>query len=157
MILYLNLRYNEPFTDVGTLALFLEWNAEDPVSDFEDNRQTVITSVQGNRNPFIDNPYIATVIWGGTSAQNRWASLSVETFSKESVRVFPNPITSSMLTIETKMDTAYQIYDILGKLMLSGKVSKQKNKVNTENLNKGIYILKLKTASGSLSKKLVKQ
>lgn len=157
MIMYLNLRYNESFTDVGTLALFLEWNAEDPVSDFEDNRQAAIAAVQGNRNPFIDNPYIATVIWGGAAAENRWASLSVETFSKESVRVFPNPITSSMLTIETKMDTEYQIYDILGKLMLSGKVSKQKNKVNTENLNKGIYILKLETASGSLSKKLVKQ
>ncbi|WP_052503508.1 endonuclease [Lacinutrix sp. Hel_I_90] len=147
--------------DANMIELLLQWNAEDPVSDIEIKRNdyhvnTSNTYAQGNRNPFIDNPYIATVIWGGPSAQNRWSSLSVETFSKESVRVFPNPITSSMLTIETKMDTAYQIYDILGKLMLSGKVSKQKNKVNTENLNKGIYILKLKTASGSLSKKLIK-
>lgn len=68
MVFYLNLRYNESFTDVGSLNLFLEWNAEDPVSDFEKQRNEVISNVQGNRNPFIDNPYIATIIWGGTSA-----------------------------------------------------------------------------------------
>ncbi|EDP70233.1 50S ribosomal protein L31 type B [Flavobacteriales bacterium ALC-1] len=74
IIMYVNLRYNEPFTDVGTLNLFLEWNAADPVSpqEIEDNRNTVISGVQGNRNPFIDNPFLATVIWGGTQAENRW-------------------------------------------------------------------------------------
>ncbi len=72
MMLYMNLRYNEPFADVGSLSLFLQWNAEDPVSNFEINRNTVITNVQGNRNPFIDNPYIATVIWGGPAAEDRW-------------------------------------------------------------------------------------
>lgn len=156
MIMYLNLRYNESFTDVGTLALFLKWNAEDPVSDFEDNRQAAIAAVQGNRNPFVDNPYIATVIWGGAAAENRWASLSVEKFSKESIRVFPNPMTSSWLTIETKTDTKYQIYDVLGKLILSGKVTPQSNTVYTENLNKGIYILKLDSNVGSITRKLIK-
>ncbi|WP_400079703.1 endonuclease [Winogradskyella sp. R77965] len=74
IIMYVNLRYNEPFTDVGTLNLFLEWNAADPVSpqEIEDNRNTVISGVQGNRNPFIDNPFLATLIWGGTQAENRW-------------------------------------------------------------------------------------
>jgi len=74
IIMYVNLRYNEPFTDVGSLNLFLEWNAADPVSpqEIEDNRNTVISGVQGNRNPFIDNPFLATVIWGGPQAENRW-------------------------------------------------------------------------------------
>ena len=66
MIMYLNLRYDESFIDVGTLNLFLEWNVEDPVSDFEKQRNEVIAAAQGNRNPFIDNPFIATIIWGGT-------------------------------------------------------------------------------------------
>ncbi|MDA9070183.1 endonuclease [Arenitalea sp.] len=74
IIMYVNLRYNEPFSSVGTLNLFLEWNSADPVSlnEIEDNRNTVISDAQGNRNPFIDNPYLATVIWGGTPAQDRW-------------------------------------------------------------------------------------
>ena len=72
MMMYLNLRYGEIFSKVGTIELFLKWNAEDPVSAFEEQRNTVIYGAQGNRNPFIDNPYLATLIWGGDTAQNRW-------------------------------------------------------------------------------------
>lgn len=72
MILYLNIRYGETFNKVGTLELFLKWNREDPVSEFEEQRNTVIFSAQGNRNPFIDNPYLATLIWGGEAAENKW-------------------------------------------------------------------------------------
>lgn len=72
MILYLNLRYREKIEKVGTAELFLKWNAEDPVSAFEEQRNEVISAAQGNRNPFIDNPYLATLIWGGTPAENKW-------------------------------------------------------------------------------------
>lgn len=74
MILYLNLRYNETFNKVSTngVELFLKWNAEDSVSDFEKQRNNEIETAQGNRNPFIDNPYLATKIWGETPAQNTW-------------------------------------------------------------------------------------
>ena len=32
----------------------------------------MVAQTQGNRNPFIDNAYLATVIWGGPAAQNTW-------------------------------------------------------------------------------------
>ncbi|MGA8855081.1 MAG: endonuclease [Christiangramia sp.] len=72
MVLYLNIRYNETINNVGSLELFLKWNIEDPVSAFEIQRNNVIEGAQGNRNPFIDNPYLATLIWGGEDAENRW-------------------------------------------------------------------------------------
>ncbi|TNJ45365.1 endonuclease [Tamlana fucoidanivorans] len=72
MVMYLNIRYGETFVKVGTLELFLKWNVEDPVSDFEKQRNQVIFGAQGNRNPFIDNPYLATLIWGGNTAENTW-------------------------------------------------------------------------------------
>ncbi len=74
MLLYMNLRYNEAFDKVSTngVNLFLKWNAEDPVSDFEKQRNNEIEAVQKNRNPFIDNPYLATKIWGGAAATNTW-------------------------------------------------------------------------------------
>ncbi len=74
MIMYVNLRYNEPFGDVCTegIRLLLKWNVEDPVSKFEEQRNNLIEKAQGNRNPFIDNPYLATKIWGGKEAENRW-------------------------------------------------------------------------------------
>ena len=72
MIFYLNLRYNEDFESVGNIELFLKWNAQDPVSPIELQRNEVIFKAQGNRNPFIDNPYLASLIWGGPSAENNW-------------------------------------------------------------------------------------
>lgn len=72
MLLYLKVRYNEDINKVGNLELFLEWNREDPVSAFEMQRNNVIEDAQGNRNPFIDNPYLATLIWGGQPAENTW-------------------------------------------------------------------------------------
>jgi endonuclease I len=58
--------------DSNMIDLFLEWNVDDPVSAFEANRNEVLAGIQGNRNPYIDNPYLATVIWGGLNAKDNW-------------------------------------------------------------------------------------
>ena len=60
-------------SDANMLNLFLEWNVEDPVSDLELQRNPVLEGLQGNRNPFIDNPAFATEIWGGPQAEDRFA------------------------------------------------------------------------------------
>ena len=49
---------------MGNLSVLLEWNEIDPVDDFERNRNEVIYSYQMNRNPFIDYPDFAELIWG---------------------------------------------------------------------------------------------
>ena len=58
--------------DSKMINLLLDWNREDPVNAFESNRNDVIAREQGNRNPFVDNPYLATLIWGGANAEDRW-------------------------------------------------------------------------------------
>ena len=52
--------------------IFLEWNADDPVDTFEEERNETIYSYQGNRNPFIDNPFLAYLIWGGPVISDAW-------------------------------------------------------------------------------------
>ncbi|MGF1789188.1 endonuclease I family protein [Photobacterium profundum] len=41
---------------IGDLCTLLRWNEYDAVDEFEFNRNTKIQKVQGNRNPFVDNP-----------------------------------------------------------------------------------------------------
>ncbi|GAA4817377.1 endonuclease [Litoribaculum gwangyangense] len=128
IIMYVNLRYNEPFSDVGNLNLFLEWNAIDPVSPLEDQRNSVISAVQGVRNPFIDNPYLATVIWGGTLAENRWSTLSVNNVSNSPLKLYPNPVKGNEVYIVSNQEILVEVFNILGKkVKTQSMTSNQKN------------------------------
>ena len=87
MMMYMYLRYGSQCLPTGVgigsssatpdamIDLFLQWNADDPISQIEINRNayhgnTANTFAQGNRNPFIDNPAFATQIWGGPQAED---------------------------------------------------------------------------------------
>ncbi len=59
---------NYGFTDYG-LALMLSWHRQDPVSQKEVDRNNGIQLTQGNRNPFIDYPYLVEYIWGEMSGE----------------------------------------------------------------------------------------
>ncbi|QFF98073.1 endonuclease/exonuclease/phosphatase [Psychrobacillus glaciei] len=47
----------------GKLSTLLKWHEQDPVDEFERNRNNVIQKWQGNRNPFIDHPEWVNSIW----------------------------------------------------------------------------------------------
>lgn len=55
-------------TDYG-LELVRKWHVLDPVSDKETDRNDVIQSKQGNRNPFVDHPEWADKIFGSNYAE----------------------------------------------------------------------------------------
>lgn len=99
--------------------IFLEWNAEDPVSQVEKNRNVLLEGIQGNRNPFIDNPAFATTIWGGPQAEDRFGSTPNDDTEAPSV---PTNLTASnttatetFLTWDAATDNvgviAYQIFN----------------------------------------------
>ncbi|MBN8641303.1 MAG: endonuclease [Flavobacteriales bacterium] len=151
-------------TDANMLDLMLQWNAEDPVSQYEDNRNTYLgnsanTFGQGNRNPFIDNPYLATVIWGGPVAQNRWPNifLSNDTFEALSdVSIYPNPSTDQKINIETEAEVEnIQLINVNGQLMMEVKnPTKVYNTYTIENLPDGFYFVKISTESSTVTKKV---
>ena len=59
------------------IALLLKWHREDPVSQKEIDRNNGIQATQGNRNPFIDYPYLAEYIWGSHAGESVDMSLLV--------------------------------------------------------------------------------
>jgi len=120
MMMYMYIRYGEVQclpTNVGVgssantpdemIDLFLEWNVEDPVSDFERQRNTYHDSnqtyAQGNRNPFIDNAYLATRIWGGDAAIDSWG---IYTSTDAEAPTVPTNITLTGITT-TSIDASW--------------------------------------------------
>ena len=152
IILYMYLRYPtqcEPINiGVGdrTYAsdvpnIFLEWNEEDPVSEFERNRNDVIYSFQGNRNPFIDNPYLATLIWNGPNAEDSWGVLSMSDLDSQTEFIHPT-ITQDYVYIEglELSKNALKIYNQLGQAL---EFHLEGNKINISSFSKGMYFISI--------------
>lgn len=174
MMMYMYLRYptqclpinvgvgNPVSVDPDMIDLFLQWNAEDPVSQYEDNRNTYHGNIanpfaQGNRNPFIDNPYLATIIWGGPIAQNRWTFLDNKTFASNSISVYPNPSNTGNFTITSVEDlTRIAIYNINGQLIQEeNNPSKIGDNYEITSLASGFYFLELSNNSAKQIKKII--
>jgi endonuclease I/chitodextrinase len=114
MMMYMYIRYGDrckpnvvgigssSATPDDMIDLFLKWNVEDPVSDFERQRNTYHDSqqtyAQGNRNPFIDNAYLATRIWGGTAAEDSWG---IYTSNDNQAPTVPTNVSLSNITTAT--------------------------------------------------------
>lgn len=152
-------------TDTDMIQLFLQWNAEDPVSEYEDRRNTYLgnaanTYGQGNRNPFIDNPFLATRIWGGLVAENRWPTvfLSNEIFDIfTSTNVYPNPSNDSKINIESNVSIdEIQLVTINGQLVqVIKKPVFVNNSYSIENLPKGFYFLKMNAENQFSTRKVI--
>jgi endonuclease I len=176
MMMYMYLRYGNQClpinvgvgtpvaTDANMIDLFLQWNADDPVSLYEDRRNTYLGNTsnnygQGNRNPFIDNPYLATVIWGGPVAQNRWPTIFLDTptFDLENaISIYPNPA-SNIVNISTTVSLVeIDVVTINGQILQQIKNPViESNTCTISNLPKGFYFIKLSSASNSVTKKVL--
>ncbi len=51
------------------VALLMQWHRQDPVSQKEITRNNGVADKQGNRNPFIDYPYLAEYLWGEKASE----------------------------------------------------------------------------------------
>jgi endonuclease I len=77
--LYFLLRYPGHIGDTAgelsadRLEMLLSWHEQDPVTDYERHRNVAIAEIQGNRNPFIDDPTLARLADLGAS----WTTTTV--------------------------------------------------------------------------------
>ena len=88
-------------------------------------------------------------------------SLSTDEFDLSNVSVYPNPtkdvINVDFSSVGTTVDSNIAIYDIQGKLVKSvSKNSEAIQKINTTELSKGLYLLKIVAENGEqITRKLV--
>lgn len=53
-----------PTLNRRAVTLLMSWHIDDPVDDSERRRVDEVEKVQGNRNPYVDRPWLADYIWG---------------------------------------------------------------------------------------------
>lgn len=134
--------------DQTFLNILYTWHTQDPVSQRELDRNNKIFIAQNNRNPFIDHPEYVLSIWGSL--------LSNEDFKATDLKMYPNPLKGNYLNIDTTNNLNIEIYDVLGKLVLESNVNSNIKKINVGTLHNGIYIVRLISENGQVTKKLIK-
>lgn len=176
MIMYMYLRYGNQclpsnvgvgtavVSDASMIDLFLQWNADDTVSVYETNRNNILETEQGNRNPFIDNPYLATIIWDGPVAMDKWdMTIGIDEYeNKNYFTIYPNPVTESVsiqLVNKSKSDQEkVYLYSINGQLIKQYSVSQIKNNtLEIHDLKQGLYFVQYNSLQSSQTQKLIVQ
>lgn len=66
------------------------------------------------------------------------------------IRLYPNPAAKSLVVEGLDAATAYQLYDLTGRLCRSGLLTPAARQVDVQSLQNGIYWLQLHAGSGSL-------
>ena len=140
----------------GVLSTLLTWHRNDPVNDWEKNRNDIIyNSYQRNRNPFIDFPELAEHLWGTKIGVN-WTgeTLGIENFDEASFSIYPNP-SSNVINIKgVALGTKVEIYDAIGRKVLSSKIGVNNNTIDVSEL-KGIYAVNIHSQEKRITKILV--
>ena len=143
------------FAPLGDIPdILLEWNAIDPPSDFEINRNNVIAANQGNRNPFIDNPYLATLIWNGPQADDSWNLLNVNEVNSVTIKLYPT-ITNGLVYVEnsTSINLKYSLYNTTGQLLQENNLEKE---IDLSNYSKGLYFIQVSNQGSNQTFKVIK-
>lgn len=129
---------NDPSPIMGKLSDLIQWNTEDPVDNWERNRNDIIyTYYQHNRNPFIDHPEYANLIWGplGISEQN----------DKSTFTIYPNPANEHINVHISNLieNSSYTITNQLGRTVLKGNLTDENSVIQLGGLSGGIYLFKI--------------
>lgn len=88
----------------------------------------------------IDNPNLGLVDYS-----NAQCNLGVNDVENKKITLYPNPNKGEFF-IDTETKDQYQIYDLTGKLLMSGELNKGKNTLKTY-LRNGVYVLKTLTST----------
>ncbi|MEI6752491.1 MAG: endonuclease [Paludibacter sp.] len=136
-----------------SVALFLKWNSQDPVSQKELNRNETIYGLQHNRNPFIDHPQLAEYIWGSHKGEPWSLSAGIDPLKIE-FTLSPNPVRDNITVKSDEINLHYSIYNINGHTLIENQlITTQTIPVNQ--LENGIYLIQLKSGDRKTIQKFV--
>ena len=123
------------------IQMLMRWNEQDPVSQKEiDRNNAIYEDYQHNRNPFIDHPEYARMIWD--------PSWSLDENMNELVYLFPNPVEAGHeIYVSGKQEVfdALIISDLCGRVLMKATGNAVGDFALTlpHDLAKGCYIVRM--------------
>lgn len=136
--------------ETNFLEILYKWHLQDPVSNRETDLNNYIFMNQGNRNPYIDHPDYVTAVWFPEL-------LHLKELELVAFRLYPNPATKNTAYIATKEKiNLITIHDLDGRLVKNYSNPKFDEEVYTlHNLQKGVYLIQLKSDTKESTQKLI--
>ena len=138
------------FTDINpgfSLADIFQFKFD--TETFDGNGQGAGNESQGFSDGtfYIDNVYFYT-----------GAPLGVDDFKTTKLNVYPNPTNNAWnISTNNQVIKTLEVFDILGKSVMSLKPNSSSIHVDASNLTPGIYMTKISTEFGTATKRLIKQ
>ena len=95
--------------------------------------------------------------WSMTYCGVQSGTLSVDTFTKSTIKMYPNPATNYVtITSNDGEELAVTLYDLLGRKVLFKELDNTNKNINTSNLSSGTYIVNIQTSNNvRVIKKLI--
>ena len=91
------------------LAMLLDWSDNDPVSAKEMARNNAVYGYQGNRNPFIDNPEYAHMIWDPNWSGASYAITCATGLSNGSISAPASATKGTIVSITATPNAGYEV------------------------------------------------
>ncbi|MFH0777447.1 MAG: endonuclease [Candidatus Eisenbacteria bacterium] len=169
---YMSVRYysedaawpGSPMTDGAELLpwavdMLLGWHAEDPVSQKEVDRNGAVYALQNNRNPFIDRPEFAPMMFAVVAVEDRSGSPIVAGLGQ----IYPNPfnpVTTIRYSISEACFVTLALYNVAGEKVAtlvnaSRAAGSYACRYDAGSLSSGVYFCRLEAGGLACTSKLV--
>lgn len=146
-----------------------QWHWQDPPDRREIARNDFIASIQGSRNPFIDNPdwvcridFVSMELIDGLEAPCLITSNSVEKEGFGSVGIYPNP-TEGKITVQLEMRQSevleVEVLDMAGRAVYSSALNAvqgaSQHRIDLNGISEGVYVVSLRGQQGMVTERVV--
>jgi hypothetical protein len=142
-----------------TISCDKPWITANPISGSGNSTITLTLSA----NPTND-ARTSTVTLSGTGVSDQVIKVTqdpgvtdVNEIRKNSVLIYPNPVTSDLTVTELKINSIVSISNLNGKVLISGTAKSTTMKINLSSLMNGVYLIKVMDNNETRISKLIKQ
>lgn len=134
------------------------WNLADIPDNWEIARNDYIDSLQGNRNPFVDNyNYACYIDFSNMTYYANGCDMAVDNLTDDMLSISPNPSNDKVhVYLEGGVILNYTVIDLQGREVVNAvNVNTSNLTIDVANFNSGSYIVKVESSKGIAQRKLI--